>query len=252
MSEVKLGRVAPIYKGVYDETTAYNSLDIVELNGSSYIARKSVTGVTPGTDDTSWGLIANQGPKGEKGDQGPKGDRGPQGSMGPAGDKGDKGDIGPQGPAGKDGIDINLENIVDIDSSQIINGVKTFNRPVVGSIKSFPVPSGVTTIQELIDNSISKYGSYFNISYIASNQSFSDGPTNEAYGTISIVSRGAQRNYIEFTDRNGQKYYNSNSNSVYYGWYKQAVVDMNNNLIIGGISSTNGEYKIITKYMGEI
>ena len=27
MSEVKLGRVAPIYKGVYDETTAYNSLD---------------------------------------------------------------------------------------------------------------------------------------------------------------------------------------------------------------------------------
>ena len=259
MTKIDLGRITPTYRGDYDSTVSYNELDIVydDTIGKSFIAKQASRGKDLPVDKENeyWGIIAKQGPKGTAGEVGPKGDKGAagdQGIQGERGPKGDRGDIGPQGPAGKDGIDINLENIVDIDSSQIINGVKTFNRPVVGSIKSFPVPSGVTTIQELIDNSISKYGSYFNISYIASNQSFSDGPTNEAYGTISIVSRGAQKNYIEFTDRNGQKYYNSNSNSVYYGWYKQAVVDMNNNLIIGGISSTNGEYKIITKYMGEI
>lgn len=138
MSKIELGKVAPTYIGSYETDTTYNELDIVEFNGSSYIAHKSVTGVTPGTDDTSWGLIANQGIKGDKGDQGPKGDRGPQGSMGPTGDigpKGDKGDqgpkgdqgdqgpIGPQGsmgPAGKDALtkdnDIDIKTISKFDS----------------------------------------------------------------------------------------------------------------------------------------
>ena len=44
MSEVKLGRVAPIYKGVYDETTAYNALDIVYYNGRSYMAKQDTKG----------------------------------------------------------------------------------------------------------------------------------------------------------------------------------------------------------------
>ena len=96
MAKIDLGRITPTYRGSYETNTSYNELDIVEFNGSSYIARKSVTGVTPGTEDASWGLIANQGIKGDKGDQGPKGDKGdigPQGSMGPAGDKGDKGEV---------------------------------------------------------------------------------------------------------------------------------------------------------------
>ena len=73
MAKIDLGRITPTYRGSYETNTSYNELDIVELNGSSYIARKSVTGVTPGTDDTSWGLIANKGIKGDKGDQGPIG-----------------------------------------------------------------------------------------------------------------------------------------------------------------------------------
>ena len=104
MTKIDLGKVAPTYRGNYETNTNYNELDIVEFNGSSYIARKSVTGMTPGTDDASWGLIANQGPKGDKGDQGPKGDRGPQGSMGHTGDKGDKGDQGPKGDTGPQGL----------------------------------------------------------------------------------------------------------------------------------------------------
>ena len=101
MSKFKIGKVAPTYMGSYETSTNYSELDIVEFNGSSYIARQSVTGVTPGTDDTSWGLIANKGTKGDKGEQGPKGDRGPQGSMGPAGDKGDQGPKGDRGPKGE-------------------------------------------------------------------------------------------------------------------------------------------------------
>ena len=155
MAKIDLGRITPTYRGSYETNTSYNELDIVEFNGSSYIARKSVTGVTPGTDDASWGLIANQGIKGDKGDQGPKGDRGPQGSMGPSGikgdkgdqgPKGDKGDIGPQGPIGPKGdkgdtgvsVDLNLlryKNILEfgilggeensqVDTDTIINAIK--------------------------------------------------------------------------------------------------------------------------------
>ena len=93
MAKIDLGRITPTYRGRYETNTSYSELDIVEFNGSSYIARKSVTGMTPGTDDTSWGLIANKGIKGDKGDKGDRGDRGPQGSTGPAGDKGEKGEV---------------------------------------------------------------------------------------------------------------------------------------------------------------
>ena len=76
MTKIDLGKVAPTYRGSYETDVTYNELDVVEFNGSSYIARQYVTGVTPGTDDTSWGLIANQGPKGDKGDKGDPGDPG--------------------------------------------------------------------------------------------------------------------------------------------------------------------------------
>lgn len=118
MIKVDIGKVAPTYRGSYETDTTYNELDVVEFNGSSYIARKSVTGVTPGIDDTSWGLIANKGIKGDEGDQGPKGDRGPQGSMGPAGDKGDKGDkgdTGSQGPIGPVGPQSTPEAVANVD-----------------------------------------------------------------------------------------------------------------------------------------
>lgn len=108
MSEVKLGRVAPIYKGVYDETTAYNALDIVYYNGRSYMAKQDTKGnaLPTGTDNDYWGLIADKGADGVEGKIGPVGPQGKQGSMGPSGPigpqgpKGDKGDIGPQGPKG--------------------------------------------------------------------------------------------------------------------------------------------------------
>ena len=105
MSEVKLGRVAPIYKGVYDETTTYNALDIVYYNGRSYMAKQDTKGnsLPTGTDNDYWGLIANKGADGAEGKIGPVGPQGKQGTMGPSGadgpqgPKGDKGDQGPRG-----------------------------------------------------------------------------------------------------------------------------------------------------------
>ena len=114
MSEVKLGRVAPIYKGDYNETTAYNALDIVYYNGRSYIAKQDTKGnaLPIGTDNDYWGLIVDKGPQGPKGDKGDTGAQGKQGTMGPSGadgpqgpkgDKGDQGPTGPQGPKGNKG-----------------------------------------------------------------------------------------------------------------------------------------------------
>ena len=125
MSEVKLGRVAPIYKGVYDETTTYNALDIVYYNGRSYIAKQDTNGnaLPTGTDNDYWGLVAEKGEPGEPGKVGPAGPQGKQGTMGPAGSdgargvtgpqgpKGDKGDIGPRGPQGDKGDISQVSNL---------------------------------------------------------------------------------------------------------------------------------------------
>ena len=111
MSEVKLGRVVPIYKGGYNETTAYNALDIVYYNGRSYMAKQDTKGnaLPTGTDNDYWGLIADKGADGAEGKIGPIGPQGKQGTMGPSGadgpqgPKGDKGDQGPRGPQGDTG-----------------------------------------------------------------------------------------------------------------------------------------------------
>ena len=108
MSEVKLGRVAPIYKGVYDETTAYNALDIVYYNGRSYMAKQDTKGNVLPTEDNIenyyCGLVAEKGEPGEPGKVGPTGPQGKQGTMGPSGEQGPKGDQGDQGPRGPQGI----------------------------------------------------------------------------------------------------------------------------------------------------
>ena len=50
----KLGRVAPVYRGQYEEDTQYEALDVVELNGNSWVALESVENVVPGTNDKYW------------------------------------------------------------------------------------------------------------------------------------------------------------------------------------------------------
>lgn len=70
----KHGR-SPVPKGLYDETAEYSELDVVMLNGGSFIARADNPGPCPGD---GWFLFASQGKQGKPGPAS-KGDRGPPG-----------------------------------------------------------------------------------------------------------------------------------------------------------------------------
>ncbi len=64
MKKINLGRVLPVFRGEYSATDIYTKLDIVSYNGSSYVAKQTVTGITP-TDATAgaanWLLVAQAG-----------------------------------------------------------------------------------------------------------------------------------------------------------------------------------------------
>jgi hypothetical protein len=73
----------PMIRGVYSEQGEYVALNVVSLNGGSFIARKDNPGPCPGD---GWQLIASQGrrgDKGERGERGPKGDIGANGQPAP-------------------------------------------------------------------------------------------------------------------------------------------------------------------------
>jgi hypothetical protein len=67
-------------RGLFDqEKNDYRSLDIVSLNGGSFIAKQDNPGQCPGD---GWQLIASQGRRGDKGE---RGERGIRGEIGPSG-----------------------------------------------------------------------------------------------------------------------------------------------------------------------
>jgi hypothetical protein len=66
-------------RGTFNETAEYHRLDVVALNGGSFIALKDAPGPCPGS---GWQLLASQGKRGaagEKGERGPRGDAGASG-----------------------------------------------------------------------------------------------------------------------------------------------------------------------------
>ena len=71
-------------RGTYSEGETYRRLDIVALNGSSFIARADPPGVCPGD---GWQLIASAGRPGRPGPRGETGERGERGAIGQAGER---------------------------------------------------------------------------------------------------------------------------------------------------------------------
>jgi hypothetical protein len=69
-------------RGTWAEAEEYRALDVVALNGASFVARRDAPGACPGE---GWQLIAGQGKRGHQGDQGPPGPKGDDGPEGPAG-----------------------------------------------------------------------------------------------------------------------------------------------------------------------
>jgi hypothetical protein len=66
----------PEVKGTWKEGETYAHLNIVALNGSSFIARHDDPGQCPGD---GWQLIASAGKPGKPGPKGDRGDAGPTG-----------------------------------------------------------------------------------------------------------------------------------------------------------------------------
>src|SRR5262249_17428611 len=64
-------------RGTFNETAEYRRLDVVALNGGSFIALKDAPGPCPGS---GWQLIASQGKRGAAGEKGERGAQGPQGN----------------------------------------------------------------------------------------------------------------------------------------------------------------------------
>ncbi|TAI60832.1 hypothetical protein [Bradyrhizobium sp. Leo170] len=70
----------PTVKGTHRDGEDYALLDIVALNGSSFIARRDHPGPCPGD---GWQLIASAGRPGKPGIRGEQGERGERGPSGP-------------------------------------------------------------------------------------------------------------------------------------------------------------------------
>ncbi len=102
MAKTKLSKVTMVMRGDWTADAAYERLDAVSYNGSSWVAKRDNTAVVPVSGD-DWMLLAVKGVKGDTGAQGEQGIQGIQGIQGEKGDKGDTGDTGPQGERGPQG-----------------------------------------------------------------------------------------------------------------------------------------------------
>jgi len=66
-------------RGTFNETAEYRRLDVVALNGGSFVALKDKPGPCPGS---GWQLVASQGKRGVAGERGERGPPGPRGDAG--------------------------------------------------------------------------------------------------------------------------------------------------------------------------
>src|SRR6266404_1837125 len=71
-----------VVRGTFRESAEYRQLDVVALNGGSFIALKDAPGPCPGP---GWQLIASQGRRGAAGERGERGPPGPRGDAGASG-----------------------------------------------------------------------------------------------------------------------------------------------------------------------
>lgn len=91
------------FEGVWQVGTTYSTNDVVQHEGSSYIALRETVGDEPDLSPSDWASIALAGATGAQGIQGPQGDTGATGAQGPTGAQGATGAQGPQGTAGATG-----------------------------------------------------------------------------------------------------------------------------------------------------
>jgi hypothetical protein len=102
------------WKGAFQSNVIYAVNDLVEYQGSAYLAIAETTGAENPTDSLYWSLFASGGTQGPQGPVGPQGPTGLQGAQGAQGPEGPQGPAGPQGPEGPPGADLSTEvNILE-------------------------------------------------------------------------------------------------------------------------------------------
>jgi hypothetical protein len=69
-------------RGAYDDHADYRCLDVIMVDGSSFVALKDAPGPCPGDD---WQLLASRGSRGDRGLKGERGLPGPKGDAGASG-----------------------------------------------------------------------------------------------------------------------------------------------------------------------
>jgi hypothetical protein len=69
-------------RGTFDQSASYRRLEVVALNGGSFVALKDAPGPCPGP---GWQLIASHGRRGAAGEKGERGPPGPRGDAGASG-----------------------------------------------------------------------------------------------------------------------------------------------------------------------
>ena len=73
MPNTVLGKVSCVPRGDYSASATYTVLDIAGYQSGSYMALKTVTGVTPSNDGVNWMQLSGPGLPGEQGEQGEPG-----------------------------------------------------------------------------------------------------------------------------------------------------------------------------------
>ena len=103
------------FTGSFAPATNYNPYDVVTYNGSTYDATVAISaGITPGTPNSGWALMAQAGAAGPEGPQGAAGSPGTTGPVGPQ---------GPQGPPGTAPSNVAVTSSANtFAASQTING----------------------------------------------------------------------------------------------------------------------------------
>ena len=164
------------WHGAWSSTAAYHVDDTVGYGGSTYIALKDNTNVTPGTDPTTWQVMAAKGDTGATGPQGPTGPQGIQGPTGatgaqgppgadstvpgPTGPQGPVGATGPQGPTGATGAQ-GIQGIQGIQGPVGPTGATGSQGPAGATGATGPagpgVPTGGTTGQVLTKTSATDF-----------------------------------------------------------------------------------------------
>ena len=97
-----------IYKSVWDNATTYNSYDVVNYGGQSYVALSSNTNKQPSVWPSIWSVFSaagTSGTSGSSGSDGTSGSNGTDGSSGTSGSDGSSGTSGSDGSSGTSGSD---------------------------------------------------------------------------------------------------------------------------------------------------